>query len=194
MPPAYRSFLKWSRTLHIFLTLLGLLLLLFFAVTGFLLNHEEWFGVYEPQTRTMQGSLPTGLLSEPDKLMVVEKLRSDFGATGALDSFEVEEDTLRVVFKSPGRQTEASIRRAGGELEVTHQASGLLGRLADLHRGKGSGAVWSLVIDSACILLMVISLTGVILWLSLQTRRWLGLVAVTIGLTVCLAVYFVFVP
>jgi hypothetical protein len=189
-----RLLLKWTRTLHIYVTMLGLLLVLFFAVTGFMLNHGEWFALHEARTHTAEGVLPTPILEGPDKLAVVERLRDDFGATGALDSFETDEDTLKVVFKSPGRQTEATIQRADGRTEVTYESWGLLGRLTDLHRGKATGAAWELIIDGACVLLLIISSTGLILWLHLQTRRRLGLAALAVGLALCVMVYFVFVP
>jgi len=39
----YRLVVKWARTVHVYLTLFGFGLLLFFAVTGFMLNHEDMF-------------------------------------------------------------------------------------------------------------------------------------------------------
>jgi hypothetical protein len=194
MTDGYRTLLKWTRTLHICLTMLGLLLLLFFAVTGFMLNHAEWFSLDQVHTRTVEGKLPTALLSEPDKLMVVERLRSDYGAAAALDSFEIDDDTLRVVFRGPGRQTEATIRRADGQTEVVCESHGVVGRLTDLHRGKAAGKAWGLIIDGTCVLLLIVSVTGLILWASLRTRRRLGLVALVLGVTVGMVVYVVFVP
>ena len=142
MSHAHRLLLKWARTAHVYLTLFGLGLVLFFAVTGFLLNHEEWFGVEVTSTRTTTGTVPTGLLKEPDRLAVVELLRKDFGARGTVDAFEAEADSLRVVFAGPGRRDEAEIGRADGRVTVTHSSRGLLGLLTDLHRGKSTGRAW----------------------------------------------------
>src|SRR5437870_5389284 len=94
---------KWSRTFHIYLSMLGLFGILFFAITGFMLNHEEWFNLAEPRVRKIQGTMGLPLLKEPDKLGVVEKLRKDFGATGAVDSFEIQDSQITVVFKGPAR-------------------------------------------------------------------------------------------
>jgi len=91
-------FKKWSRLLHIYLSMLGLLVILFFSITGIMLNHEEWFGFAEPRVSRNEGTLPAALLGGPDRLGIVEKLRKDFGATGALDSFEVRDDELALVF------------------------------------------------------------------------------------------------
>src|SRR5580704_3681918 len=101
MSPHHRMFLKWARTVHLYAALFALGLVLFFALTGFMLNHEDWFSPREPYTRTWTGSVPTGLLQDPDKLGVVELLRKDVGAFGVVDAFEVEDDRLRVLFKRP---------------------------------------------------------------------------------------------
>jgi hypothetical protein len=284
----YRGLLKWTRTFHIYLALLGLLLVLFFAATGFMLNHPDWFGLRESQVRTEKGTLPVTLLEPLDKLMVVERLRNEFGVTGAVDMFEVEETFLRIVFKSAGRQTEAmiqavqpeagqtevtyewvspdedelgreapprtakgklpaailkpldrqavldrlrdefgatgnvesfeveddsptlrvvfksdsqrteatiqAVRPEAGQVEVTYESWGLVGRLTDLHRGKGAGPAWELIIDTACVVLLCVSATGLLLWTALRKRRLVGLLALTLGCALCLTIYFAFVP
>ena len=57
---------KWSRTLHIYLSMLGLLGILFFAATGLMLNHAESFGLHQPRTRRVEGVIPPDLLKAPD--------------------------------------------------------------------------------------------------------------------------------
>ena len=187
-------FKKWTRTVHIYISMLGLLALIFFSFTGIMLNHEEWFGFAEPRIAKKEGTLPEATAPEPDKLVIVEKLRKDFGATGALDSFEIENDHLAVVFKSPGRRSEAQLTRADGHAEVTLETHGFNGRLAELHRGTEAGSGWRLIIDASAVLLLVTSLTGVALWCLVPKWRPLGLVAVAVSILVCAAVYFVLVP
>ena len=185
---------KWARTLHIYISMLGLILVTFFAATGFMLNHEEWFGYAEPQTVTHNGTIPPALLEGPDKLAVVEMLRKDLGATGAMDSFEVTNDELSVIFKSPGRRAQATIARPSGEAEVSIETHGFIGRLVELHRGVEAGPAWRLVIDATAILLLIIGLTGLILWLSVPKWRPLGLTAAGVCVAVCALVYFALVP
>src|SRR5690349_16255027 len=119
MSPFRRGVVKWARTVHLYVTLFALALILFFSVTGFLLNHEDWVGTDNPHTRTETGTVPVALLAEPmDRLAVVELLRKDYGAVGEVDSFEQEEDRARVVFKRPGTRIDATIQRESGEAEV----------------------------------------------------------------------------
>lgn len=83
-----------------------------------MLNHGEWFGFAEPRIVKKEGTLPEASAKEPDKLAIVEKLRKDFGVTGTMDSFEIDEDRLTVVFKSPGRRGEAELTRGDGHAAI----------------------------------------------------------------------------
>ena len=196
MSPAHRLLLKWSRLLHVYLTLFGFVLLFFFAATGLMLNHEDLFSPAEPQRSTMNGLIPAELLREPDRLGVVERLRKEFGARGEVDGFEVEKEleTIRVKFKAPSYFAEAVIKTEEGEVEITHESRGVVGILLDLHRGKTSGEAWSLVIDGVSVLFVLISITGLILWSSLRSRAQTGLLVLILGAAFTLIVYFLWVP
>ncbi len=170
---------KWSRTLHIYISMLGLLAVVFFSVTGIMLNHEEWFGFAEPRIVKKEGVMSEAMAKPPDKLLIVEKLRKDFSATGAMDSFEMEDDQLRVSFKSPGRHTDATLTRADGRIG---SVLGIPRRLRPpggplLHR---CGAGWRFIIDATAVLLLVTCGTGVMLWCLVPKWRPLGLTAVAL--------------
>lgn len=187
---------KWARTLHIYLSMLGLMLLVFFAVTGFMLNNRDWFGLDQVVTTIRRGVLPPQLLAaQPaDRLAVVEKLRADFHITGALDSFDDAEEELRVTFKSPARKAEAVIRRPDGQCVVTFETRGALARISELHRGEDAGTAWRWVIDVTSVLVLLTTATGVTLWLIMPKWRAWGLAAVVVCLTLSGAIYFVLVP
>jgi uncharacterized protein len=187
-------FTALMRTLHIYLSVLGLVLVLFFSVTGFMLNHDDWFGFNPPHERKIEGTLPADLVPKLDRLLIVEELRKSYKATGPLYSFEDQADPLRVVFKHPGYNAEATIDRTTGQTTMTIQTTGVAGLLMDLHRGTFSGKWWSLCIDIAAVLLAVASATGIVLWLYLPKRRRLGLVALVVGLALCLSACWAFMP
>ena len=133
MIQAHRLAIKWARTLHVYLTMFGFVLLLFFSVTGFMLNHERWF----LPRQTTSGKIPTDLLKPPeDRDAIVERLRNDFGVRGDLQAFDHvgEKSALRAIFKfEDGAEkaiiSEAVIRRADGETEVTNDATGIAERV-----------------------------------------------------------------
>ena len=57
-----------------------------------------------------------------------------------------------------------------------------------------SGTAWSWLIDLSAILLLLGALTGITLWIALPKRRTLGLIALGLGVGVCVAVYLLIVP
>jgi uncharacterized protein len=187
-------FKSWSRTIHIYISMLGLLAVIFFSVTGIMLNHEEWFGFATPHVVKKEGSIFEAMDKEPDKLAIVEKLRKDYGATGAMDSFEIEDDRLTIAFKSPGRHTDVTIQRADGHAAVSLESYGFSGRFVDLHRGTDAGPGWRFIIDATAVLLLVTCATGLLLWCLVPKWRPLGLAALAVCLIAFAVVYFAFVP
>jgi len=185
---------KWARNIHIYTSMLGLLAVTFFSATGIMLNHPEWFDSSKPHIRHNEGTLPLTMLKDLDKVAVVEKLRKEFGATGALESFDVQDDRLELVFRSPGRHAEAAIERAGGHVDVTIETHGFAARMTELHRGTDAGPAWRLVMDGTAVLLLVISFTGLALWLFIPKWRPIGLTAMAACLLIGIVVYFAFVP
>ena len=124
MIQAHRLAIKWARTLHVYLTMFGFMLLLFFSITGFMLNHEDWF--LPAQTTT--GKLPIELLGTPENRdAIVEALQNDFGMQGTMESFDHvdEKKAFQVLFKFKDPATEiivtstAVIQRADGVTVVT---------------------------------------------------------------------------
>jgi hypothetical protein len=114
---AHRLILKWARTVHVYLTLFGLALLLFFAITGFMLNHENWF----LPTQTTTGNLPREMLTPtPDQDAIVESLRNEFGVPPdmAMRSFDTDAQAIRVRFQSDQGSADALIQKEDGATVV----------------------------------------------------------------------------
>ena len=182
-----RQLLTISRTLHIYTTLAALLLLLFFAVTGFIANHDDWFGVSARSVREAQGKIDPAILAKADRLEVVERLRKDHGIRLNVNAYEPDDQSIRVVFKGPGRSAEANIDRASGEVKLHLETRGLLGFFADLHKGADTGKAWNRFIDVSAIILAFGAITGLLLWISLPNRRKVGLAALVAGVAVSVA-------
>lgn len=195
MGPGTRRALTIVRTLHVYLSMSALALVLLVSVTGLVMNHAEWFGLDEEGgVLTGTGSLPVSLLERPDEQAIVAELRREFGAAGILDEFEVEDETILVVFKRPGGRTDAFIDRADGAVELTTESGGALAVLADVHRGHHTGAGGSVLVDVAALVLLSVSVTGLVLWASLRRRRLWGAVALGAGAIMLVVFYFLVMP
>ena len=195
--PLSKSLLLLTRTLHIYATMLALLLLFFFALTGFFLNHAALFETDEPQRVTdRQDALPAALAADTaadHKLKVVEYLRAKLGARGEMHSYDQQPDEARLPFTAPGRKTDFVIARADGAVQIHDELRSPLALLTDLHKGTGSGDLWRRAIDAAAIFLFVASLSGLILFFSLPKRRTVGLACLAAGIAACV-VLFLLIP
>ena len=214
MSPLFRGVVKWARTTHLYLTLFALGLLLFFAVTGFMLNHEDWFKAKDdaPGVETkLTGKIPVEWLGDPDpteenpatpewkptnKLAIVEELRQKHGAVGHVDAekggFENSNpEELAIHFKRAGVQCDAFVNRETGELTgVIRKDNGEF--LMDLHRGKETSRIWHIIIDAVAVLYFVLAVTGLIMWWSLKGRGQQGHWVILTGVVLSVAVVLVF--
>lgn len=172
---------KWLRWFHSYLSLFSLLSFLFFGATGFILNHEEMFGLDKTTRTEDEGELDLQLCEKPDKLGIVEALRADHGARGPLHDFQVEDLDLIVMFRQPGRVTDVVINREDGSFVMETETTGLVATLTEIHHGKNSGEMGKRLIDVVAIVLILSALTGLILWMTIPKQRWQGALILLVG-------------
>jgi hypothetical protein len=188
----------WARWLHIYLSMGSFGILFFFAVTGLTLNHQEWFAKQQ-RTLTYKGSVDLAWVrpatgKEVGKLEIVERLRNAHGIRAALNDFRIDDSQISVNFKGPGYTADAFIDRDRGTYEVTETRMGWGAIINDLHKGRDSGRIWSVLIDASAVLMTFVSLTGLALIFFLAKRRRSGLIALGVGVLVSWALYLIFVP
>ena len=188
----------WSRWLHVYLSMVSFLVVLFFSVTGITLNHAAWFDGQQTETKRT-GAVPAAWVNVPDtarikKLEIVELLRSKYHLKGAVSDFEMEDDQCAVSFKGPGYSADAFINRQTGAFELTELRQGLVAVLNDLHKGRDSGPGWSWVIDLSAGFLTLVSLSGLVMLFFLKNKRVQGLLVALIGGALCYLAYALLVP
>lgn len=163
------------RLLHIYASLIGLMTVLFFGVTGLTLNHPQWFDTgyqaIREDTGTIDKSLVIGAAVETKKLEIVEFLRSEHGIHAALKDLQVDEYQLNVAFAGPGYTADISIDRETGKYQFSELRLGFTAVINDLHKGRDAGPVWSLFIDISAVLMVFIAITGTLLLIWLK-RLW----------------------
>lgn len=197
---------KWTRWLHIYVSMISLTIVLFFGITGITLNHPSWFGGDDEFVRECAGKLNPDWLRGIDstatslnstsvaRLEIVEHLRRIDRVRGAVGEFTVNSDQIAVTFRAPAYSADVSIDRDSGEYDLVETSLGTIAWLNDLHKGRDSGDGWSWIIDASAILMTVVSLTGLLLSFYVKRHRNAGLVSALVGAVVVMVVYFIFVP
>ena len=169
-----RDFYRHSRYVHGWLSAFAFLTLLFFSVTGLLLNHPEWFEPAKTE-QTTQLILPESILKsikqqENPSDTILNYVRQQQNVVGRYQSSEVMDNEVMIRLESPAGETDIWVMADTGETEITQKPASTVSMLNDLHRGKNSGLAWSWLIDISAIIVIALSLVGYILFLSIKTR------------------------
>lgn len=174
-PPSQteRATQKWSRWLHVYTSMISLMLVLFFALTGITLNHPEWTFGDETETTTVTGTFPfeVSTTGEVDFLQVSEYVRKEHSITAEVGDYRSDATSAEIDYRGPGYTSELLFDRADGTYELTTTQQGWVGVMNDLHKGRDTTSTWKWVIDVSAIVLAVVAMTGLILQVVLAKRR-----------------------
>ena len=191
-----RRLAKYSRWLHIYVSMTSFVIVFFFAVTGWTLNHADRFSGRE-RLRKASGTVDTkwtGSGADAAKAEIADAIRRGSGVHGAVTDYRVDDDAVSVTFKGPGYSADAQIDRKTGRYELTESRLGLVAVLNDLHKGRDSGAVWNAVIDISAGLLTFIALTGLVLIYYIHKHRLAGVILLMAGAALSAMLYLIWVP
>ena len=183
----------WARTLHIYASMAGFLLVLLFAITGITLNHQD-VGWGEPSTRSFDVTISADAAKTGETSRVEAALQAAMGIATPSSSFKAYDDEINVAFHSPGRRIQAIVDRATGHAKVVWETRGGVGIINDLHKGTETGSVWRWIVDLTAVLIGFSAITGIVTLVSLPKRRRAGLVTTVAGAVAVLVIYWLWVP
>lgn len=193
------AFYRQSRAWHGYLSAFAFLALIFFAVTGLLLNHPEWFkSGDEASTETTLTVTAADLArarAAPDPARTLaDAVAKQEKLLGAYQSGEVIDGLALIRLEGVTGASDVEVDMETGKAAVTLQRADAVTTLNDLHRGKNAGAAWKLVIDAAAVVILALSLIGYVLFFSLRFRLRTSLILTGVSLGGLLAVFFLLVP
>lgn len=187
------TFIKWLRKVHGWVGLWGAALGLLFGTTGFLLNHRAGplrVSTGAPQVTTMQVRLPQPAPGTPSDL--AKWLEQELKLTGNPGRMRnepshpvawgersvIQPEHWQISFGSPRETTSAEYWVGNDFVTVKRNQNTFLATLTNLHKGTGLSVGWVLLIDTLAGSLILLSLTGVLLWTELNKRKTVGVVLV----------------
>lgn len=190
----------WLRWAHVYISMISLLLVLFFGLTGITLNHPEWtFLGADTTTQSVTGLLPEELIAtdqvgsvdeadnQPDGtlfLAVSRLVRGRHDVSGEVSDFSIDGDRGSISYRAPGYGADLFFDVGTGEYELTESRQGWLGVMNELHKGRDSSSAWRWVVDISGGLLVVVAVTGLGIQLLMRKRR---VRALTLTLLACIA-------
>jgi hypothetical protein len=199
-PRARRGlFLKWLRKTHGWLGLWGAVLGLLFGVTGILQSHRSVLKIPSspPRAETMQLTVPpalrnnahalgTWLQAELQLAKPAERIAREPGGPVAWgDRTVIQPEHWTVMFRSPSDTVSADYWQGSDALTVKRRSAGIVATMENFHRANGVGVGWVLLADSFAGSMIILSITGVLIWTELNKRKTLG-VAIFIAAMIAL--------
>jgi hypothetical protein len=168
-------FYRQCRLWHGYLSAFAFAALLFFAVTGVLLNHPEWFTTKAPRVQSLNLTLtPEQLLelrSAAEPATLLTRIVADQTALlGAYDNGAVVGDQVFIRLKGVRGSSDIRANLGDGSVLVAVEPATTVALLNALHRGEQAGAAWRTYIDVTAVALILLSLAGFAIFLSMAAR------------------------
>lgn len=181
---AGRTTHRWARTLHVYTSMIALLVVLFFGITGITLNHPDLTFGDEVSVTTVEGTFPFDVTTDDgavDFLAVAEYVRAEYDVKGAVDDYDITAGDGSIAFKDPGYAADLFFDVDDSTYELTVTQQGFVAVMNDLHKGRDAGSTWRWVIDVSAGFLVAISLTGLVMQFFLRRRRRSALTLAAVG-------------
>jgi uncharacterized protein len=182
------AFLTWLRKTHGWLGLWGAALGLLFGVSGVLLNHRSVMKIPAAKSHEVVQQLPVPERLPADPQAWGEWLRAELRLERPPTRVRVEpgrpvewgDRTLQqpahwiANFAGPGESVQADWWAGNSHVTVKRTDYNGWSMLTNLHKGTGLGVGWILLVDTLAGSIVLLSLTGVVLWTKLNRRRLVG--------------------
>jgi hypothetical protein len=200
-PAVSRSALfRLAREWHGYLSAVAFVALLFFSATGIVMNHPSITDnhlpdlIQKPFTLTPAESAAILTSPDPGQTLVKTSERHIGKLKGGFRDGQLDGTDVFVRLQGASSNTDLHGNLKTGRVEVTIVPAGKLDVLNNLHRGDRAGKLWQGLVDASAILLIVVSLLGYILFLSMRFRVRTALILTGTTLIALTAIFFFAVP
>lgn len=191
---------RYSKILHAYISAFAFIILMFFAASGLLLNHPEWFESSQQESNPIETQIPMAeiesALSDLDQETALSELiQSSLPLVGMFKSAEIfigEEAFLK--YNGAKGTSDVYIDLTTGMVEYEVQKFGVVEIMNNLHLGKDSGATWKWLIDISAILILALSLFGFFLMLFIRFRLANSLIFMGVSAAIIASIYILLVP
>jgi hypothetical protein len=180
--------LKWLRKTHGWIGMWGAALGLLFGTSGILLNHRNLMKIpaVQNQESTVQIPLPSPAPADADAMaawlqrslaLTVEpgKVKADRARPVAWgDKAVAQPERWSASFTAPNSNVQAEYWVGNTFVTVKRNDTNVFGVLSNLHKGTGMSVAWILLVDTLAGSIILLSITGVLLWALMTRRRMVG--------------------
>jgi hypothetical protein len=181
--------IKWLRKMHGWIGLWGAVLGLLFGSTGILLNHRAVLKIPAAQVQESTIQIPLPNPAPADAQALAAWLKSSLKLEP--EPRRVQAEPARTVawgdrslmqparwsasFTSPSGGVQAEYWVGNNYVTLKRSENNVFATLTNLHKGVGMSVGWILLVDTLAGSIILLSLSGVVLWALTNRRRAVGL-------------------
>ena len=200
-PAVSRSALfRLAREWHGYLSAIAFVALLFFSATGIVMNHPNITDSHLPDLIQRPFTLSPAEIAairanpDPGRTFVMTAERHIGKLSGGFRDGQLDGDEAFVRLQGAARNTDLHGDLKTGKVEVTIVPASGLDVLNNLHRGDRAGTVWQALVDASAVLMILVSLLGYVLFLSMRFRVRTALILTGVTTLALVGVFFLAVP
>lgn len=191
------DFYRYCRLVHGWLSAFAFLALCFFSITGLLLNHPDWSMGDAPAPVNTTFKLTADELAELQNAdrpgeTLARMASTHITVRGGYSDGDQVGNEIFVRLQGVRGLTDLRASLYTGEVKAIIEPARAFSVLNELHRGERAGVQWRLLIDLIAILLILLSVIGYLIFLSLRYRLRTALL-LTAGSSLGLWGFFVLV-
>ncbi len=196
--PLKIRFYRQCRVWHGYLSAFAFAALLFFAATGLVLNHPDWFAGEAPALEESEFQLTGEQLEALRRSSTPAETLARIAADHATLHGEYQDGTVageQVVAILRGVRGSSDIRAnlLDGSVVVASEGQPAIAQLNALHRGESAGAVWRFSLDIMAIVMIVVALAGYAIFLSMGAKLRTALLITASSIVTAIVLFFAFV-
>ena len=184
------NFDKINRRTHLYLGLLLMPWLLMYGVSSFIVIHQPWFGAdkqlaWEP---VFEKTYDRPISDQADLRATAQEILKDCHLEGAFWADKPKADTLHIDRFSFWGSTSLTYSIKDKKLKAERRPMRVSQAVIRMHFRGGYGQpsfwnkFWGLLVDGACIAILIWVASGLIMWWRLQRLRIWGAIAVVGGI------------
>lgn len=181
------AFLKLLRDIHGWIGLWGAILGLLFGVTGIIHNHRTVLKIdlAKPVSSEVKLLVPDAAKQNPEAMSAwlrdalsmdraprIKKEKAELVSWNGQDVMQPEHWDIR--FVAPQYKVVIDYWVGSNMASVTRTDETWVGTIDNFHRANGAGIGWVLLADSIGSSMILLSVTGILLWTKLNRRKTIG--------------------
>ena len=192
------AFYHLCRQWHGYLSAVAFVWLLFFAITGILLNHPTWVAgeaplpIQKPFQLTPTELAPIKAASEPGRALA-EMMRDRLGLRGDVTNADKMGNQVFLRMRGARGSSDVQFDLQSGRGSASIENFSAATTFKERHRGEVAGAVWRALIDISGALLALTALLGLMIYFALRFRLRTALILISVGLVAMVGGIFLFV-